>query len=65
MPAQKSAFLIGSFCDFPQSLQANAGIVHEIRPLSFAFASFLVHYFIIYLSFKPIKSAGTASLNKP
>jgi hypothetical protein len=52
--------------DFPQSLQANAGIVPQIRPLPLPFMSFPIHYPLTILSFDAVWSEMlTASLNKP
>jgi hypothetical protein len=53
------------FSGFPQSLQANAGIVPDIRPPPLPSKSFPIHHSLITISFDAIIFfAEKASLNK-
>jgi hypothetical protein len=50
------------FCGFPQSFQANARIVPEMRPRPLPSISFPIHYSLIILSFEILSASSSKPL---
>jgi hypothetical protein len=51
------------FCGFPQFIQANSGIVAQIKPRPFPSTSILVHYSGIFLRLEAVHTVRGEKVN--